>query len=116
MWCTTAGVAGSAMEVPRVFGSSGVRVFTGAPEPATLLGDSGLTRTVVPATHVVHATVGAGRSAGGSTVGGLAALHGCWPALRADLITGRASLVAGREFLRARSHGIRDVVVLEGAS
>ena len=61
MWCTTAGVAGIAMEVPRVFGPSGVSVFTGAREPATLLGDSGLTRTVVPATHVVHATVGAGR-------------------------------------------------------
>ncbi len=77
MCCTTAGVAGIAMEVPRVFGSSGVSVVTGALKPATLLGDIGLTRTVVPATDL---------------------------------------LVAGREFLRARSHGIRDVVVLEGAS
>jgi hypothetical protein len=100
-----------------VLGPNGVFVFTGVPgpEPEQPLDVSGLMRQMVLGNQLILGTVNAGRGAYESAVASLADFNQCWPDELAALITGRHSLDAVPDLLTGRSHGIKDVVVLDGA-
>jgi threonine dehydrogenase-like Zn-dependent dehydrogenase len=111
-----AGIAGVAIDVLRVLGPNGVFVLTGVPGPeqARELDVSGLMRQLVLGNQLVLGTVNAGRGAYESAVESLAAFHRRWPSELAALITERRPLEQAPELLQNGSHGINEVVVLDG--
>jgi glucose 1-dehydrogenase len=113
-----AGVADVAMDVLKVLGPNGVFVFTGVPGPeqAKPLDASALMRQMVLGNQLILGTVNAGRGAYVSAVASLGSFHRRWPAQVAALITKRHALEDARDLLIAPSHGIKDVVSLNGAS
>ncbi|MBV8734010.1 MAG: glucose 1-dehydrogenase [Solirubrobacterales bacterium] len=113
-----AGVADVAMDVLNVLGPNGVFVFTGVPGPeqAKTLDASALVRQMVLGNQLILGTVNAGRGAYESAVATLGAFHRRWPVEVAALITKRHPLEEAPDLLTARSHGIKDVVSMNGTS
>ncbi|MBV9424192.1 MAG: alcohol dehydrogenase catalytic domain-containing protein [Solirubrobacterales bacterium] len=113
-----AGVADVAMDVLQALGPNGVFVFTGVPGPeqAKPLDASALMRRMVLGNQLILGTVNAGRGAYESAVASLGAFHRRWPSELAALITKRHALEEAPGLLTNSSHGIKDVVALDGLS
>lgn len=113
-----AGIAGVAIDVLRVLGPNGVFVLTGVPGPEQerQLDVSGLMRQMVLGNQLVLGTVNAGRGAYESAVESLGDFHRRWPSELTALITERRPIEQAPELLQNGSHGMKEVVVLDGES